>query len=174
MTRENFLLEQEIQLLEEQISKKRSHKEVFLKKLNSLKKEQTNSDSMHAKLDKKMSSFNLVTISQNIENDLNKFQDLIGSDEKYQSQINTSLNEIERQSNEYLTREVKLFDQLLSQMFLKFEYDHIEKSIKLAESNEIKKILNFNRQSLSTTETTTASNNIDDIKIETEFENEES
>ncbi len=146
---ENKLIEKEIQLLSEQLTNKRSRKDFLSQKLISLKSEQTNIDLMTVKLDKKMTSCNLVTISQSIETCLNKFQDLIGTDEKYQTQINNDLNKIESNLNEYLTNEKCLFDQLLNKMFLKFEYDHIEKSIKLTESNEIKNILNLTKSTES-------------------------
>ncbi len=146
---ENKLIEKEIQLLSEQLTNKRSRKDFLSQKLISLKSEQTNIDLMTVKLDKKMTSCNLVTISQSIEACLNKFQDLIGTDEKYQTQINNDLNKIESNLNEYLTNEKCLFDQLLNKMFLKFEYDHIEKSIKLTESNEIKNILNLTKSTES-------------------------
>jgi hypothetical protein len=146
---ENKLIEKEIQLLSEQLTNKRSRKDFLSQKLISLKSEQTNIDLMTVKLNKKMTSCNLVTISQSIETCLNKFQDLIGTDEKYQTQINNDLNKIESNLNEYLTNEKCLFDQLLNKMFLKFEYDHIEKSIKLTESNEIKNILNLTKSTES-------------------------
>ena len=160
---ENESIEKEIQLLSEQLTKKRNRKDFFTQKLISLKSEQTNVDLMTVKLDKKMTSCNLVTISQSIETCLNKFQDLIGTDEKYQTQINNDLNKIESNLNEYLTNEKCLFDQLVNKMFLKFEYDHIEKSIKLTESNEIKNILNLTK---STESKASALNNINYDKIE--------
>lgn len=133
---ENERIEKECQLLADKLKSEQLHKQMLNNKFVQLKSEQSQADHIGLQLDKrfKLKETELNSINQSIETCLQTLQDKLGSQAAFHSGISAHLDRIEANYTVHVANEKSLLKSFVQKMFLRFDYDHLEKSIKLNEA----------------------------------------